>query len=156
MSGDWRKSCWVIWVRKIGMLKCLSAHKISAKTNWMSTKWINKEGAGQTAPCLLCYTTKPMPWNPRSTPRRADASWKFSLCWFLSSEMNGFQEGWKPSFWLCFTLFTINIRFHLYFNEKAILTSWQYGCASSKEPEISEAIWESWFTVLGATFRNSN
>lgn len=56
----------------------------------------------------------------------------------------------KPSFWLYFMFFTINIGFHLYFNEKAILTSWQYGCTSYMEPGISEAIWESWFTALGS------
>lgn len=146
----WLASCWVIWDRKIGMLQCLTAHTKSAETNWVSTNRINKWGTEQTATCLLCYTTKGMTWNLRSVPRRSDAYWKSSLCWALGFETNGFQRWCKPGFWLHFVLFTINIGFHLHFNEEAILSSWQYGCTSSVEPELAEAEWEPWFAVLGS------
>lgn len=156
MSGDWLRSCWLIWVRTIAMSKGSSAHKKSAKLNWMSTKGTNKWGTVQLGRGLFYCTTKWMTWHPHLIPRWSDTYWKFNLCCLLGYEMTGFQYGLKPGFWLYFMLFTINIRFYLYLNERAILTSWQYGCTSSVEPEISETTWELWFAVLGSTLGNSN
>lgn len=119
--------------------------KKSAELNWMSTKWTNKWGTVQMGRDLFYCTTKWMTWHPHFIPQWSDTYWKFNLYCFLSYEMNRFQYGFKPGFWLYFMLFTINIRFHLYLNERAILTSWQYGCTSSMEPRD---IWNNMRAVV--------